>query len=398
MIGRRGVAFGFAGLLGAATLAGFLWTRGKTTPSNDGATALGTTEGQSATAPKPGLAKLALGIRQSDASSLATLWDQLNETPKGPKMGLTDEEGAQWIAVLAGLRAGYLKYDKPMGRAAIVASAGKILEKFSVDPAPPCWTAAINPVRDLMIGGLNDPDGEVRATTLGEVAKLWSWAPARTPLPVEERTLAEWKDSFHEPVRRRLGDAEVKVRVGAIGCLGMNPIDSLAAPAVAYIDDSRSGDVRQQVLVAFGKRVNLLSDDAILKRLHDEEPGIPQLAEMILKARGLTREQIFLGKLITNPHPEMRASVIPMLKERADIDPVVWLAMLSRDADESVRAQAVQSLGEHDTPEARERLKEIAAGDVSASIRESASRIHTKLTTAALPPLPGSTRLNPKAN
>ncbi len=98
--------------------------------------------------------------------------------------------------------------------------------------------------------------------------------------------------------------------------------------------------------MTFANRPGLLSVDAILKRLHDTEPGIPELAELILKGRGLNKEQIFLGRQIFNPHPEVRASVIPLIRDRTDIDPVVWLLQLSHDADETVRAKAVEALVE----------------------------------------------------
>ena len=104
----------------------------------------------------------------------------------------------------------------------------------------------------------------------------------------------------------RLADRDPKVRVAAVACLGLVPMDALAAPAVAYLDDPQSGDVRQQVLSSFAARPNLLTDDAILKRLHDAEPGIPQLAELVLKTRGLSTDQNAMGRLIVSPRPETR--------------------------------------------------------------------------------------------
>jgi hypothetical protein len=175
----------------------------------------------------------------------------------------------------------------------------------------------------------------------------------------------------------------------------------MAAPAVANVDYPDHGGVRYKTLMTFANRPALLSADAILKRLHDTEPGIPELAEMILKGRGLTKEQIFLGKQIFDPHPEVRASVIPLIRDRTDIDPVVWLLELTHDSDDTVRAKAVESLVDRDSPEVDRRLKEVAMSDTSAAVRSAAKKSAKRQVgeaTAALPPLPGSASLTPKAN
>src|SRR5262249_8274180 len=154
----------------------------------------------------------------------------------------------------------------------------------------------------------------------------------------------EWKEGMHPAVIRCLTDASAKVRTAAVACLGDLPINAAAAPAIPYLDDMRpdAADVRRQVLVSFARRRALLSEAAVLKRPYDPAPGIPEMAEVILKTRGLNQEQISLGKMIYPPtKPELRASVIPLLRDRTDIDPVVWLLQLSHDSDESVRTSAV---------------------------------------------------------
>ncbi len=234
------------------------------------------------------------------------------------------------------------------------------------------------------------------------VGRLWSWMPGRPMTPLEERQLGEWKDHLHEPVLLRLADRDPRARAAAVASLGMSPVDALAAPAVAYLDDPQSGDVRHQVLVAFAARPDLLTDDMILKRLHDPEPGIPQLAELILKTRGLSKDQVALGRLIASPRPEMRASVIPLVKDHDELDPVVWLLRLSHDPDETVRAKAVEAMTGKDSPDLRVRLREMADKDSSPAVRTAAGRLVTQLVggepTVSLPPLPGSPSLTPRAN
>ena len=96
----------------------------------------------------------------------------------------------------------------------------------------------------------------------------------------------------------------------------------------------------------------------------------------------------------------MRASVIPLLKDRDDLDPVVWLLRLSHDADEIVRTKAVEAMTGKDSAEVRTRLREMAAKDASAAVRAAAGKLvaasAASETTAALPPLPGSPSLTPE--
>jgi HEAT repeat protein len=198
---------------------------------------------------------------------------------------------------------------------------------------------------------------------------------------------------------RRLGDREPKSRAATVACLGYLPVDSAAANAIPYLDDPASPDVRKQVLVSFARRPALLTEDAVLKHMYDAEAGISEVAELVLRTRGLTQEQISLGSMIFHPKPEIRASVIPLLKERTDVDPVVWLLQLSKDSEESVRISAVEALSRRLSPEVGQRLAEMAATDKSPAVRRAASKYLPEVQkTASLPPLPGSPSLLPKAN
>ncbi|HEY2157379.1 MAG TPA: HEAT repeat domain-containing protein [Isosphaeraceae bacterium] len=399
MTARRRTTWMITGLIGFAALAGGLvlsrarMAKVQQGPSETTAAPIG--------ADTP-LATLAEGIKRSDIASLSALVQRLE--PKGderPK-ALTDDEGADWIGVVVGLRAGYLKYTTPGPRAAAVGAVAPIMARFAVEPAPPAWLGALLPAFDLINSGLKDPAPEVRASALMAVGRLWSWTPGRPMTPVEERQLGEWKDHLHEPVLLRLADRDPRARAAAVACLGLSPLDALAAPAVAYLDDQQSGDVRHQVLVSFATRQDLLTDDMILKRLHDPDPGIPQLAELILKTRGLSKDQVALGRLIASPRPEMRASVVPLVKDHDELDPVVWLLRLSHDPDETVRTRAVEAMTGKDSPDLRVRLREMAEKDSSPAVRTAAGRIVNQLAggepTVSLPPLPGSPSLTPKAN
>ena len=399
MTARRRTTWVITGLVGFAAVAGgfVIYRNGGSKAPAAPAPAAAKPVG-----PDSPLASLAEALKRSDMAALGVLAQRLEAKPEGPAKGLDDDEGAAWVDVIAGLRAGYLKFTAINGRAGVVSAVAPILAKFAVEPAPTEWLGALLPSFDLLNSGLNDPSPEVRASALGAIARLWSWVPGRPMTRAEEGQLDEWKDRFHEPIVRKLADRDPRVRAAAVACLGWAPIDALAAPAIAYLDDPKSGEVRHQVLVSFSGRPGLLTDDMILKRLHDEEPGIPQLAELILKTRGLSRDQIALGRLVTSPRPEMRASVVSLVKDRDDLDPVVWLLKLSHDEDETVRTKAVEAMTGKDSPDLRARLREMADKDSSPAVRAAAGKLVAQPggteSTVALPPLPGSPSLTPKAN
>ncbi|AGA25433.1 HEAT repeat domain-containing protein [Singulisphaera acidiphila] len=346
------------------------------------------------------LSVLTPALRDGDAKALTALYEQVSATNKP---GVSEDETAQWLETLAAVRTGYRKYGA-YGRATALNVATKVLNRFSVsaEGAPASWPKILTPVHDILASGMADPDLDVRVSTLTEVSRLWGWLPGRAPTPAEEDLLADWKLGLHTPVVRSLADRSPKVRLAAVACLGTVPINSAAAPAIPYLEDMSpgAGEVRRQVMISFAGRRALLTEEALLKRLYDPEAGVPETAEAILKTRGLTAEQISLGKMVYHPKPALRASVIPLLRDRTDIDPVVWFLLLTRDSEPSVRASAVEALAGRLSPEVRERLAEMASSDQSPQVRQAASKIVPPAAekTVALPPLPGSPSLAPKAN
>jgi HEAT repeat protein len=344
------------------------------------------------------LAALNEGLRNSDPRALVTIQQRLAPQSDAPRSALSDEEAANWLETLSSLRTGFVGFNAP-GRAMAVVAACRILDRFGVEPTPARWNDLLRPLHDLLSASLADPDPNVRVAALTEVGKAWVWLPGRSLTPIEEDGLGNWKEALHRPVVGCLGKADAQTLTAAVACLGALPIDDAAAPAISYLDNANT-DVRKQVLVSFARRSALLSEDMLLKRLHDENADIRDTATLILKTRGLNSEQIGLGGLIFSPRPQQRASVIPLLKDRSDLDPVVWLIQLSRDSEEMVRISAIEALAAHQTPVALRRLAELARSDTSEAVRKAAGKLipSTDETTASLPPLPGSASLKPKAN
>ena len=397
MTGRRWTTVAIAGTLGLAVVgAGVAWflKAGR----RDGR---GKPASAAAPSPRSPMRELAEGLRRGDPQALFAVCQKFLTPVDKPPPAPTEAEGADLVEVLEGSAPGSSSSPRRTGPTPSAAST-HILDRFHVDPAPGSWSKAYPPVGDLFLAGMADPSPDVRSATLTELGREWAWLPGRSMTPAEEDALADWKDRLIPPAPAAWATASPSRGPPPSSASAPLPIDAKAAPAVHYVDDPESGGVRYKALTVFANRPNLLTVDMILKRLHDPEPGIPELAEFILKGRGLTKDQIDLGGRITSPHPEIRASVVPRLRERTDIDPEVWLLQLSHDADDTVRAKAVEALVDRDSPEVDRRLREIAGTDSSPEIRALAgkhvARSSPADTTAALPPLPGSPSLNPRAN
>ena len=385
---RQGMALAATGLVGVAVIGSGLYFALKPGRATR-------TVAVAANTPTSAMGKLAEGLRRGDGDSLKSLCQLILKDANQPKSPISDAEARDSVEVLMGLRAGFLKFPV-VARASSVTAASQILARYGVEPAPSTWVDALNPIHDLMLAALVDVNPEVRATGLQELANYWNWLPGRSMTPLEETSVEAWKGTMYEPARRCLSDKEPKVRASAVVCIGSVPISELAAAAVPNVDYPDDGMVRYKALMTFANRPNLLTTDMVLRRLHDTTPSVPELAEIILRSRGLNREQIFLGKQITNPHADVRVSVIPLIKDRTDIDPEVWLIQLSHDSDPAVRIKAAEALLERDSVEAGRRLVEMAKTDGSNDVRALAGKYLTR--TAALPPLPGSPSLTPKAN
>jgi hypothetical protein len=337
-------------------------------------------------------------LKHEDRRALAFIHERFTPKPDVPRQALSESDSAECIETLGALRACFPGLDAP-ARVIAMTAACRIFDKFAIEPATGHWADAMKPLHDLLTASLSDSNPAPRYAALGEIARFWVWIPGRSILSAEEQKLAEWKGGLYGPILRCLASRDVSTRMAAVACLGALPIDNAALAAVAYVDDP-SSDVRKQALSSFAARNLLLTDEMLLKRLHDQDTSIREMASIILKTRGLTQELISLGGLMYSPKPEQRMSVIPLLKGRTDIDPVTWLLELSRDSVESVRICAIEALAQYRSPNVQKRLAEMARSDSSEAVREAARKIvpTEEETTAALPPLPGSPSLNPKAN
>ncbi len=355
--------------------------------------------------------ELAARLAAGDADALSAFRDKVIAIgEQGQAAKITQDELTDQIELLHGSARGLTKYG-PTGRAMIAGLAGTILERLAVEPAPPNWTRCLTPIHEVLGQTLADPESTVRVAALSVTARTWNWLPGRGPLPVEETFLGEWKDSFTKAVTGLLVDPDAQVRAAAVLNLAQVPIDEMAAPAAVRVADV-AVEVRRQTLIGFAKRPEVLPEESILPRLHDEDQSVVMLARVILEQRGLSAAQIELGEQVFSPLVSVRKNVVHHLEGRDDIDPIVWLIHLSRDPDQSVRSEVLDALSKAQLalPNVRERLTEMALNDPSGKVRVRARALlpteaaallpdaDATDATVAIPPLPGSSALRPRAN
>ena len=349
--------------------------------------------------PDSSIAELSKATRDGDTAALSALAERILVKPQGegPK-AFNVQDGPLWINAVSDFRTGFPKF-APGAQATILNIVGAIFERAAIEPAPPSWSDALAPSADLFVSGMLRREAIVRVAALSEVGKFWSWLPGRSLMPVEEASLGQWKEGFYQPAKRALSDADPQARAAAIICLAGLSIDEAAEPAVAYVSDAQSAEVRKQALLAFAQRPTLMSEEMILPRLHDSDPAVALIAEKVLQGRGLSKDQITLGREVFHPRPDHRVRAISKLTAREDIDPLVWLLYLSYDADERVRREAVEALAHSESLEARDRVREMARFDGSKLVKETLHRIAPGIETqGVLPPLPETAGLNPRAN
>ncbi|HEU5117347.1 MAG TPA: HEAT repeat domain-containing protein, partial [Isosphaeraceae bacterium] len=319
------------------------------------------------------LPRLASALKDADGLALAVIAKRLADKPDKTVDPIPESESADWQAAIENLRGAFPRFS-PYGRGTAVAVVSRIFNRYARDPAPLDCSMGLAPALDMFSAALGDTQPGVRIAALQAVSGLWSWAPGHEMMSIEVENVANWKENLHTLVVRALADPEPKVRAAAVTCLAALPLDDEARPAVAYIHDA-SPEVRYAVLNGFKMRRLLLDEEQILPLLYDRFEGLDQVAEEILKLRGLTPSQIGLGKMVASPMPRIRASVIDVLDDHPDIDPVVWLMYLSKDSDASVRTKAVQALSKQSAPQAKARLSEMAISDPEAEVRTAAAKV-----------------------
>jgi hypothetical protein len=172
-----------------------------------------------------------------------------------------------------------------------------------------------------------------------------------------------------ELIRKSFQDTEDDNRALAARLAALTPINLL--PEVAPLLDDRSPAVRQVAMLVVGPAPEAISTDDLLRSLHDTDEDVRRLCEAQLRDwRGLRHEDIALGRLISDPKPDVRLQVLENLCRARDLEPGVWLRRLSHDPSPAVRAAAIRSAGELLQIDLSDRIRQMAQNDPSPTVRQ----------------------------
>jgi hypothetical protein len=215
--------------------------------------------------------------------------------------------------------------------------------------------------RQLMTAATSDKEPELRGAAL-ELAAAVLVRP-RGPEVVA---------SIRELTRTCLRSDEPPCRVRAVQ-LALQPDVQLLEEVVPLLNDPDAG-VRRAAMLAVGTASKVILEDALLPSLHDPDAEVRQLCEKALIARGSTRENIQLGRLLTDPQPLRRLEVLGPLARRSELDSALWLRRLSYDPNPAVRVAALRAMSEQAPGDFKDRIDEMAQRDPSPTVCDVARR------------------------
>jgi hypothetical protein len=191
---------------------------------------------------------------------------------------------------------------------------------------------------------------------------------------VERVAPGQWLATCRALANQGLGATDAGTRLAAVQLMLCEPLRQerdLLAKVVPLLRD-RSATIRRASLVALAPARELVSEDALLPLLHDEDVEVQHVCEVALRSRGLDESHILLARLISDEDPAARLRVLQHLGREADLSLGVWLRRLSQDSAAAVRAAAVRAVGIHPQLDLSERLREMAQGDPSETVRQNA--------------------------
>jgi HEAT repeats len=154
-------------------------------------------------------------------------------------------------------------------------------------------------------------------------------------------------------VSAALKDRSVEVRYLGVLLASRGELNLL--PNVVALLDDPDARVRRAALLALGPiregpngmEKPLVEADQLLRYLHDPDPEVRRLCEMMLiKSRGLSERVVNYGRQLTHPDPMERLKLLLNLADEDDVDHRVWLQRLSEDPDSAVRAGAARVAAE----------------------------------------------------
>src|SRR5262249_6948990 len=98
------------------------------------------------------------------------------------------------------------------------------------------------------------------------------------------------------------------------------------------------------------------------------DDDVRRICEALLRGRGMTEEHLKLGRLLTDAHPSVRLQVLDYLRTDSDLEPGVWLRLLTADPEPAVRVAAVRAAVAHPLVDLSDRIDQMTRSDPSPTV------------------------------
>jgi HEAT repeat protein len=233
-------------------------------------------------------------------------------------------------------------------------------------------TSADNPLRLVWVKGLVAEFASLSQP--GQVAVL-DWFESLMKQPNEElKTLS------NQLVEASLASSSSDVRVRTVALILRAELNCL--DRIVPLMGDENAHVRRAAILALGPvregQTVKVSDDDLLKSLHDTDMENRRLCEISLRSRGRSPRDIELGRLYSAPQPAERLMLLTELSQEEELDVTVWLERLLSDEDPAVRAGSarVASIRQIDLTQ---QLQKMSQNDPSASVRRIAAFYRDKM-------------------
>ena len=242
-----------------------------------------------------------------------------------------------------------------------------------------CTTARDSLEKLLAAWGPNDPRSAEMADRFFDAHSTYSLAGQIAALQMLPELLdnngVETAAKARLIVSTALKDKTAELRYLGIAVATRAELNLLSA-VVPLMDDPEA-KVRQAAMSVLGPlregsagaEQPLISQDELLRWLHDPDPEVRRICEMSLRgSRGRSERDVRFGRMLTDPDPMERLNLLLDLPDE-DVDLAVWLKRLSEDPNSAVRAGAARVAVERRVDFA-DRLEQMTQTDPDGTVRK----------------------------
>jgi hypothetical protein len=201
-------------------------------------------------------------------------------------------------------------------------------------------------------------DSAVRSAALELVGQLLDH-------PVDAGLLGDCRELTQVALR----DPDAATRLHAIQ-VAVHPQLGLLEQVMRLLNDPAPEVRREAMLAARSAPEAIMKTENLLHWLHDPDDDVRRLCEAVLRGRNLSEKHLKLGRLLTDERAAVRLQVLTSLHADTDLEPGVWLRLLSIDPEPAVRVAAVRAATIDPRVDLSDRLDQMVQSDPSPTVSQ----------------------------